>query len=102
MTTPKIVAISTGRLPHHCVRTPRIATSKVNCECVLYKHLEIGTDPTDLIIGEVVQFHVKDEVYSNGAIDQAKLRPIARMGGNFYSRANDLFELGRYNYEQKK
>lgn len=84
------------------IRTPRIATSKVNCECVLYKHLEIGTDPTDLIIGEVVQFHVKDEVYSNGAIDQGKLRPIARMGGNFYSRTNDLFELERPSAVSKK
>lgn len=84
------------------IRTPRIATSKVNCECVLYKHLEIGTDPTDLIIGEVVQFHVKDELYSNGAIDQGKLRPIARMGGNFYSRTNDLFELERPSAVSKK
>jgi flavin reductase (DIM6/NTAB) family NADH-FMN oxidoreductase RutF len=84
------------------IRTPRIATSKVNCECVLHKHLEIGTDPTDLIIGEIVQFHVKDEFYSKGAIDQGKLRPIARMGGNFYSRTNDLFELDRPTFEQKK
>ena len=84
------------------VRTPRIAASKVSCECVLHKHFEIGTDPTDLIIGEVVQFHVKDELYSNGAIDQGKFRPIARMGGNFYSRTNDLFELERPLYEQKK
>lgn len=81
------------------IRTPRIAASKVNIECVLHKHLEIGTDPTDLIIGEIVQFHVKDEVFSNGAIDQGKLRPIARMGGNFYSRASDVFELERYRHK---
>lgn len=89
-------------LPSTIVRAPRIAESPVNCECRLYKHIEIGDEPTDLIIGEVVQFHVKDELYTKGIIDQTKLKPIARMGGNFYSRSNDVFELERYKYEQKK
>ncbi len=100
--TSEIEQANVTLVPSTIVRTPRIAASKVNCECVLHKHFEIGTDPTDLIIGEVVQFHVKDEVYSNGEIDQGKLRPIARMGGNFYSRTNDLFELERPTYEGKK
>jgi flavin reductase (DIM6/NTAB) family NADH-FMN oxidoreductase RutF len=89
-------------VPGTIVRAPRIAESPVNCECVLHKYLEIGSDPTDLIIGEIVQFHVKDELYSNGVIDQKKLKLIARMGGNFYSRSNDLFELKRPAYKQKK
>ncbi len=84
------------------IRTPRIAASKVSLECVLHKHIEIGTGPTNLIIGEVVQFHVKDEVYSDGTIDQEKFKPIARMGGNYYSRTNDLFELERPTFEKKK
>jgi len=84
------------------IRTPRIAASKVSCECVLHKHFEIGNGPTDLIIGEVVQFHIKEEVYSNGTIDQEKFKPIARMGGNYYSRSTDLFELERPTYQKKK
>ena len=84
------------------IRTPRIAMAKVSFECVLHKHLEIGTDPTDIIVGEVVQFHISDELYSNGTIDQRKLRLIARMGGNFYCRATDLFEVERPRHIQKK
>ena len=88
--------------PSVIIRTPRIASSKVNLECVLHKHIELGSDPTDLIIGEVVQFHINDEIFSNGTIDQRKFRPIGRMGGNFYSGTNELFELARPESRRKK
>ncbi len=81
--------------PSVTIRTPRIAESPVNLECTLYRHLEVGNEPVDLIIGEITQFHVKDELYSLGAIDQKKLKPVARMGGKYYATIENLFEMER-------
>lgn len=98
----KIDLLGMTLLPSVRISSPRIAASLVHCECTLYKHIEIGNEPVDLIIGEIVQFHVKDELLVNGVIDQTRLEPIARMGGNFFSRTNDLFQLERYEHGQKK
>ena len=57
---------------------------------------------SDIIIGEVVQFHVKDELYSAGAIDQHSLKPIARMGGNYYATIENLFEMERHQLNKNK
>ena len=102
---PEISEIEQSNLtiaPSLSIKTPRIAESPVQCECVLHQHLEVGNEPVDLIIGEIVQFHIKDDLYSLGTISQENLKPIARMGGNFYSRTNDLFELQRYNVKRKE
>ena len=83
-------------LPSKSIDPPRIAESPVNFECVLYRHIEVGNEPADIIIGEVVQFHVQDELYSAGSIDQHGLKPIARMGENYYTMIENLFEMERY------
>ena len=88
--------------PSLSIKTPRIAESPVQCECVLHRHMEVGNEPVDLIIGEIVQFHISDDLYSSGTINQEKFKPIARMGGNFYSRTTDLFELQRYKVTRKE
>ena len=75
------------------VRTPGLAESPVWLECSLHRHIELGNEPVDLIVGEVLQFHIKDEFYASGSIDQRKLKPIARMGGNYYAAVEKLFEL---------
>jgi flavin reductase (DIM6/NTAB) family NADH-FMN oxidoreductase RutF len=80
-------------LPSLKISVPRIAESPVNCECTLYRHIEIGDDPVDLIIGEILRYHVRDEIISNGVIDQKMLKPIGRMGGNYYAAIEALFEL---------
>ena len=98
----KIDLLGVTLLPSLRISPPRIADSLVHCECTLYKHIEIGNEPVDLIIGEIVQFHVEDALFVDGVIDQTRFEPIARMGGNFYSRTNDLFQLERYKHDQKK
>ncbi len=96
---PEISEIEQSNLtlaPSTIISTPRIAESPVNLECVLHRHVEVGIEPVDLIIGEVVQFHIEDSLYSRGTVDQNKLRPIARMGGNYYAAIENLFEMERH------
>jgi hypothetical protein len=50
----------------------------------------LGSD--HLIIGRMVQFYVRDELYENGRINVAKLEPLGRLAGN-YTRVETIFEL---------
>jgi flavin reductase (DIM6/NTAB) family NADH-FMN oxidoreductase RutF len=68
-------------------------------ECRLVQITEFGQMPTGgfLIIGEVVFFHIRDELWNGNQIDGSKLKAIARLGGagNLYCRTRDMFEMKR-------
>jgi flavin reductase (DIM6/NTAB) family NADH-FMN oxidoreductase RutF len=80
------------------VKPFRVAESPVQFECKVKEVIELGTEggAGNLIICEVVKIHIHDEVLdSNGMIDQQKIDLVARMGGDWYSRANaeSMFEI---------
>ena len=80
------------------VKPFRVAESPVQFECKVNEVIELGTEggAGNLIICEVVKIHIHDEVLdSNGMIDQQKIDLVARMGGDWYSRANaeSMFEI---------
>jgi flavin reductase (DIM6/NTAB) family NADH-FMN oxidoreductase RutF len=79
------------------VRAPRVAESPIQMECRLVQILNFGEGPyaSRFIIGEVVLVHVKDELYVNGEIEMSKLKSVGRLGGDFYCRTTDLFEMLR-------
>jgi flavin reductase (DIM6/NTAB) family NADH-FMN oxidoreductase RutF len=80
------------------VKPFRVAESPVQFECKVNEVIELGTEggAGNLIICEVLKIHIHDEVLdSNGMIDQQKIDLVARMGGDWYSRANaeSMFEI---------
>jgi flavin reductase (DIM6/NTAB) family NADH-FMN oxidoreductase RutF len=80
------------------VKPFRVAESPVQFECKVNEVIELGKEggAGNLIICEVVKIHIHDEVLdSNGMIDQQKIDLVARMGGDWYSRANtdSMFEI---------
>lgn len=77
------------------VRAPRIGESPVQLECRATRILDVGLSGHRLVLGEVLLFHVRDDLYRNGEIDVAALRPIGRLGGNGYVRMGEAFELDR-------
>lgn len=79
------------------VCAPRVGEAPVSLECKLVQIVDIGQGPrrSALIIGEVVLFHVRDGLYSNGRIDPQRLKAVGRLGGNLYSRTWEIFELVR-------
>ena len=79
------------------VRAPRVAESPINMECKLLQILQFGKSPnsTNLVIGEVVLFHVMDDLYVDGEIQMSKLKAIGRLGGDFCCRTTDMFEMKR-------
>ncbi len=83
--------------PSEKVKPFRVKESPVQFECKVNQILPLGTEggAGNLIICEVILIHVKEDVLDdNGKIDQLKIDQVARMGGNWYSRANmGMFEV---------
>lgn len=80
------------------VKPKRVLESPVSFECKLKTIVPAGHDGPgggNIIIGEVVMIHIRDEVIDNFRIDLRKINPVGRLAGNFYCRVNDLFEIIR-------
>ena len=79
------------------VKPPRVAESRINMECRLLEIVDVSTKPLggSLVIGEVLRFHVKEEIFQDFRIDPDRLRPIGRMAGSTYTRTTDRFEMDR-------
>ena len=77
------------------VKAPMVAESPINSECKLVKIIEFGDSPFtfNLIFGEVVRVHVKDEFYADGEIQPSRLKAIGKLGTDFYCRTTDVFEM---------
>lgn len=76
----------------------RMAESPVHLECRVRQVLPIGDGPlaANLVIGEVLLIHIADSVLDDrGSVDPRKLRTIARLGGDYYCRSTELFEMER-------
>jgi flavin reductase (DIM6/NTAB) family NADH-FMN oxidoreductase RutF len=86
-------------IPCDVVKPPRVAESPFNMECRLNLAIEFSEEPGggNLIVGEVLRFHVAERIVSqNLRIDPDKLRAIGRMGGpTGYTRTRDRFDMIR-------
>lgn len=84
-------------LPSDLVAPYRVAEAPVQFECKVTKVEALGRDggAGNLVFCEVVKIHIAKAILAeNGSIDQHKIDLVARMGGNWYSRANEgLFEV---------
>jgi flavin reductase (DIM6/NTAB) family NADH-FMN oxidoreductase RutF len=84
-------------LPSDMIKPYRVAESPVQFECKVNEIIALGNQggAGNLIICEVVKIHVSENILdNNGMIDQQKIDLVARLGGNWYTRANKgLFEV---------
>jgi len=79
------------------VRAPRVAEAPVSMECRVVQVIPVGRGPNSLVLGEIVYFHVRDDVYerATGRINMHRLKPVGRLAGNAYSHIHDIFEMKR-------
>ncbi|MBV9982394.1 flavin reductase family protein [Bradyrhizobium sp.] len=77
-------------VPSESIKVPRLAAPPVAMECRFRQCLEFGEARSRLIVGEVVLFHVRDGLVTNGKIETEALDPIARIGGPRYARLGDI------------
>jgi flavin reductase (DIM6/NTAB) family NADH-FMN oxidoreductase RutF len=83
--------------PSELVKPPRVAESPVQMECRLRQIIEISDRPSggSIVLGEVMRFHVREDLVENFRIDPEKLSAVGRMGGPSYVRTHDRFDLKR-------
>jgi flavin reductase (DIM6/NTAB) family NADH-FMN oxidoreductase RutF len=81
--------------PSVVVKAPRVAEAPISMECTVVRILPVGR--AHLTLGEIVQWHVRDDVYdaATGRLDMHRLRPVGRLTGNLYSHIHDIFEMKR-------
>ncbi|MEW6510163.1 MAG: flavin reductase family protein [Bacteroidota bacterium] len=84
-------------IPSDLVTPPRVKESRAAMECRLLQVVHISPKPLggSLVIGEILRFHVDDDIVSNFQVNPDLLRPIGRMGGGTYTRTTDRFEMPR-------
>ena len=84
------------------VTPPGVDEAPIIIECVLQEHIQFSTLPAggNLLLGKIVYIHAKKEIFNDeGFIDPIKIDQIGRLGGNWYTRANQgLFELATPKY----
>lgn len=84
--------------PASRVKPPLLKVSPVNIECKLKEIVRVGDGPLagNVVIGIIQCMHLDDQVLDPaGMPDPEKLDLIGRMGGTFYSRTRDRFEIPR-------
>lgn len=81
------------------IDVPSIKEAKIRYECVLDQALTFKNDEglitTDLIIGEIVKFHIADDLYEDGRIDTRGLNPMSRLAGSDYGAIGGIKTIER-------
>lgn len=80
------------------VDAPRVKEAPVALECRLVTAVALpstGDGPNVVVFGEVTGIHIADSVLTEGFVDIAKLKPIARLGYKEYALVTDSFVMDR-------
>ena len=84
--------------PSVIVAPPSVAESPYSMECKLMESIELRRDiggNGNIMLLEVVAFHVSDSVMIDGKVDPHRLDLVGRMGGSYYTRTRDTFEASQ-------
>lgn len=86
------------------VKPPRVAESPTSMECVLNQVVTVGNAPKQvgLVIGEIVQFRIREDLYDNGRVNPHALDAIGRMAGDSYATTREIFDMKRPQVERPK
>lgn len=85
--------------PSEVVRPERVAASPASFECRVKEIVELGTEEkqsNSLVVGVVERMHVLDDVlFDDYKVSPEAMRLVGRMGGPYWVRTRDYFELPR-------
>jgi flavin reductase (DIM6/NTAB) family NADH-FMN oxidoreductase RutF len=89
----EVEAAGLATVPSDEVRVPRLADAPVAMECRFRHCIEFGRTRNRLIVGEVVVFHLRDGLVTDGKVTTRELDPIARLGGPTYARLGEVLTM---------
>lgn len=83
------------QIPSETIQPARVAESPAHFECQLFRIVQHGegASAANYVIGEVVRFHLRDDI----AVNPEAIRTVGRLGGDWYvdTAAADLFVMKR-------
>lgn len=86
-------------VPSTIVKPPRVAESPIHLECVYHQTIELPSNDPEarnaICIGRVVGVHIADAVLTDGRVDMAKVKPIARLGYMDFTVVETVFQMIR-------
>lgn len=75
--------------PSQHISAPRLAIAPIAMECRFQQILEFGQRRNEFLVGEIIAFNIRDDLYEGGKINSGRLKPICRLAGpNYASLAN--------------
>jgi flavin reductase (DIM6/NTAB) family NADH-FMN oxidoreductase RutF len=80
-------------IPSERVAVPRLTAPGVAMECRFHQSMNLGETGAEFIVGEILLFHVRDDLISNGKIESARLNPVCRLGGPNYALLGQIRTL---------
>jgi len=90
--------------PSKLVKPPRVKESPINLECRVLQFVDLPSDDPEArntaVFGQVVGIHIDDSVLTDGLVDTAKIKPIARLGYMEYAVVEKVFEMRRPSVER--
>ena len=90
--------------PSKLVAPPRVGESPINMECKVLQFVDLPSDDpkagNTAVFGHVVGIHIDESVLTDGLVDVAKLKPIARLGYMDYAVVEEVFQMRRPSVEQ--
>lgn len=86
-------------VPSEKVKPYRVKESPFQMECILKQMIPLGDGGAsgNLAICEVILFHIDESIMTDGIIIPERLDAVARMGGDYYTRASgtSVFSVGK-------
>jgi flavin reductase (DIM6/NTAB) family NADH-FMN oxidoreductase RutF len=80
-----------GKVRSEVVSAPRVLDAPAAMECRLERVLPLGDAGDHLVIGRIVRFHIRDDLWlEGGRVDTAALLPVGRLAAE-YTLVNTVF-----------
>ncbi len=85
--------------PSELVTPPRVKESPVHLECLYHATLELPSEREGarnaICVGRVVGVHIRDEFLTDGKVDIARIKPLARLGYRDYTAVETIITMAR-------
>lgn len=79
--------------PSQTVAAPRVASARAALECRVREVLSMGNGT--MVFGDVLHFHVDDDVWRDGRVAPELLQPVGRLSGAGYAPVDTVLRLPR-------
>lgn len=78
------------------VRVPRVAEAELSFEAMLDRIIEVGEQPTALVLATLLTIHCSDAILDDDHLpDASKLSPVSRLGGQDYATLGTFVRIAR-------